>query len=142
MGKMGPCATWCLAPISSCYCCPLLQIKHAHKIKSQNILKPTTLCQEVKKQHSTNFEISFGIKINLSLQLPMASKLISPAFVGFSFFSFSGCRDPIVLLLQPHSEFVSSSATYLLHSHRVVSNYKNYQKISQTFTFISSLFSL
>ena len=38
-----------------------------------HILKPTTLCQEVKKQHSTNFEISFGIKINLSLQLPMAS---------------------------------------------------------------------
>ena len=49
MGKMGPCATWCLAPISSYYCCPLLQIKNAHKIKSQNILKPTTLCQEVKK---------------------------------------------------------------------------------------------
>ena len=38
-----------------------------------HILKPTILCQEVKKQHSTNFEISFGIKINLSLQLPMAS---------------------------------------------------------------------
>ena len=109
-----------------------------------HILKPTIPCQEVKKLHSTNFEISFGIKINLSLQLPMASKLISPAFVGRFFFLF--------LFRLPRSNCIVATTTLgicfklcnvicCIHTElcQITKIIKRFQK---TFTFISSLFSL